>query len=61
MKIYFAAIEFHNINKTGRQPHNILCSYWDWVGPIPFRKMTFKYLIPALLKEEKLNGKKKSS
>ena len=43
MKIYFAASEPHNINKT-RELYNVLLSYYDWIGPIPFRKSTFKIL-----------------
>ena len=58
MKIYLAATMMHCIeSKMGGQINNILLSYWDWIGPIPFRKPTFRYLILTLPKE-KPNGKK---
>lgn len=43
MKIYYAAVELHNINWR----HNIciLLSYWDWIGPIPFRKKSFRKVL----------------
>jgi len=63
MKIYIAAPMIHCIeNKMEGQLPNVLLSYWDWIGPIPFRKPTFKYLIPILtLLKEKLNDKNKKT
>ena len=55
MKIYLAAGEAHTVKKR----RGILLSYYDWAGPIPFRKPTFQMLIPTLLKE-KINAKKKN-
>lgn len=51
MKIYFAAAEKHNlinIREREEEKSNILLSYWDWIGPIPFRKISFKYIILSL-------------
>jgi len=60
MKIYLAAVMMHCIeSKMGGQINDILLSYWDWIGPIPFRKPTFRYLIPTLPKEI-TNDKKKN-
>ena len=60
MKIYPSAIMMHCVDsKMGGAITNILLSYWDWIGPIPFRKPTFKYLIPNL--KEKPNGKTKTT